>query len=138
MGEAVGGFLVKRLAVWGEEDVRLPGAGISGILGTLNRAGNDPEFVQVRYEEKASFMACAHAEFTGGVDVCTATSGPGAIHPLNGLYDAEMDRQPVVEIVGPQAPASLGGDYRQEADLRSLRGRGERVRPRVRRRPSGR
>jgi pyruvate dehydrogenase (quinone) len=74
----------------------------------------------VRHEEMAAFMACAHAKFTGEVGVCLATSGPGAIHLLNGLYDAQLDHQPVVAIVGQQALASLGGSYRQEVDLVSL------------------
>lgn len=77
-------------------------------------------FVQTRHEEMAAFMACAHAKFTGEVGVCCATSGPGAVHLLNGLYDAKMDHQPVVAIVGQQSRASLGGDYQQEVDLVSL------------------
>jgi pyruvate dehydrogenase (quinone) len=89
-------------------------------MGALHRAGNDPELFQVRHEEMASLMACAHAKFTGEVGVCLATSGPGAIHLLNGLYDAKMDHMPVVAIVGQQALASLGGDYQQEVDLVSL------------------
>jgi pyruvate dehydrogenase (quinone) len=121
MSETVGDFLVKRLSEWGVERIfGYPGDGISGILAALNRAGNEPEFVQVRHEEMASLMACAHAKFTGEVGVCFATSGPGAIHLLNGLYDAKMDHMPVVAIVGQQALASLGGDYQQEVDLQSL------------------
>ena len=121
MSETVGDFLVKRLSEWGVERIfGYPGDGISGILAALNRAGNEPEFVQVRHEEMASLMACAHAKFTGEVGVCLATSGPGAIHLLNGLYDAKMDHMPVVAIVGQQALASLGGDYQQEVDLQSL------------------
>ncbi len=121
MSETVGDFLVKRLSEWGVERIfGYPGDGISGVLAALNRAGNEPEFVQVRHEEMASLMACAHAKFTGEVGVCLATSGPGAIHLLNGLYDAKMDHVPVVAIVGQQALASLGGDYQQEVDLQSL------------------
>ena len=78
------------------------------------------QFVQVRHEEMAAFMACGHAKFTGQVGVCLATSGPGAIHLLNGLYDAQMDHQPVVAIVGQQERAALGGDYQQEVDLATL------------------
>src|SRR3954465_7701153 len=78
------------------------------------------DFVQVRHEEMAAFMACAHAKFTGQVGVCLATSGPGANHPLNGLYDAQLDHQPVVAIVGQQARAAMGGEYQQEVDLLSL------------------
>src|SRR5207244_7841396 len=84
------------------------------------RATDQIEFVQVRHEEMAAFMACAHAKFTGEVGVCVATSGPGAIHLLNGLYDAKMDHVPVVAIVGQQARAQLGGSYQQEVDLLSL------------------
>ena len=78
MSETVGDFLVKRLSEWGVERIfGYPGDGITGIMGALHRAGNDPEFVQVRHEEMASLMACAHAKFTGEVGVCLATSGPG-------------------------------------------------------------
>jgi len=121
MSETVGDFLVKRLSEWGVKRIfGYPGDGITGIMGALHRAGNDPELIQVRHEEMASFMACAHSKFTGEVGVCLATSGPGAIHLLNGLYDAKMDHRPVVAIVGQQALASLGGDYQQEVDLVSL------------------
>src|SRR5690606_5801624 len=89
-------------------------------MGAMNRAEGKIDFVQVRHEEMAAFMACGHAKFTGDVGVCMATSGPGAIHLLNGLYDAKMDHQPVVAIVGQQARAALGGDYQQEVDLISL------------------
>src|SRR3954451_11776175 len=78
------------------------------------------EFVQVRHEEMAAFMACAHAKFTGEAGVCLATSGPGAVHLLNGLYDAKLDHQSVVAIVGQQARSALGADYQQEVDLLSL------------------
>src|SRR5437660_3330352 len=97
-----------------------PGDGINGILGALGRAQGRMQFVQTRHEEMAAFMACAHAKFTGQVGVCAATSGPGAIHLLNGLYDARMDHQPVVAIVGQSARASMGGMYQQEVDLLSL------------------
>ena len=121
MSETVGDFLVKRLSEWGVKRIfGYPGDGITGIMGALNRAGNEPEFIQVRHEEMASLMACAHSKFTGEVGVCLSTSGPGAIHLLNGLYDAKMDHRPVVAIVGQQALASLGGDYQQEVDLVSL------------------
>ena len=97
-----------------------PGDGINGIVGALDRAQESLEFVQVRHEEMAAFMACGHAKFTGEVGVCLATSGPGAIHLLNGLYDAKLDHQPVVAIVGQQARAAMGGNYQQEVDLQSL------------------
>jgi pyruvate dehydrogenase (quinone) len=97
-----------------------PGDGINGIAGALNRRGGDPAFVQTRHEELAAFMASAHAKWTGEVGVCLATSGPGAVHLLNGLYDARMDHQPVVAIVGQQARLGLGSAYQQEIDLVSL------------------
>src|SRR5690348_9181920 len=121
MSNTVSDFLLQRLAAWGIKRIYgFPGDGINGILGALNRAGGDPEFIQVRHEEMAAFMACGHAKFTGEVGVCIATSGPGAIHLLNGLYDAKLDHQPVVAIVGQQAMASLGGSYQQEVDLTTL------------------
>jgi pyruvate dehydrogenase (quinone) len=97
-----------------------PGDGINGFLGALDRADGDPEFIQARHEEMAAFMACGHAKFTGEVGVCIATSGPGAIHLLNGLYDAKLDHAPVVAIVGQQKRLSLGAEYQQEVDLQTL------------------
>jgi len=121
MKDKVSDFLLKRLSEWGIKRIYgFPGDGINGILGALNRAGDMLDFVQVRHEEMAAFMACAHAKFTGEIGVCMATSGPGAVHLLNGLYDAQMDHQPVVAIVGQQARAALGGNYQQEIDLISL------------------
>jgi pyruvate dehydrogenase (quinone) len=114
-------FLLDRLSQWGISRIYgYPGDGINGILGALDRARERIRFVQVRHEEMAAFMACGHAKFTGEVGVCTATSGPGAIHLLNGLYDAKLDHQPVVAIVGQQARAALGGQYQQEVDLITL------------------
>jgi pyruvate dehydrogenase (quinone) len=121
VAETVSDFLVRRLRDWGIRRIYgYPGDGINGILGALNRAGDDPELIQVRHEEMAAFMACGHAKFTGEVGVCLATSGPGAIHLLNGLYDARMDHQPVLAIVGQQARSGLGGSYQQEVDLATL------------------
>ena len=121
MQDKVSDYLVKRLTEWGIKRVYgFPGDGINGIMGALKRAGKKLDFVQVRHEEMAAFMACAHAKFTGEVGVCMATSGPGAIHLLNGLYDAHLDHQPVVAIVGQQARAAMGGSYQQEVDLISL------------------
>jgi pyruvate dehydrogenase (quinone) len=121
MSELVGDFLLKRLAEWGVRRIfGYPGDGINGIMGALNRMDGAIQFVQTRHEEMAAFMACAHAKFTGEVGVCLATSGPGAIHLLNGLYDAKLDHQPVLAIVGQQARAALGGQYQQEVDLVSL------------------
>src|SRR3954447_26664725 len=111
MAELVADFMLKRLREWGIHRVYgYPGDGINGFLGAFDRAGGDPEFVQMRHEEMAAFAACAHAKFTGEVGVCIATSGPGAIHLLNGLYDAKLDHQPVVAIVGQQAMTALGGN----------------------------
>src|SRR5436309_4758195 len=121
MAQTVGDFLVSRLRAWGVERIYgYPGDGINGVMGALRRAENDPRFIQVRHEEMAAFMACAHAKFTGQVGVCLATSGPGAIHLLNGLYDAKMDHQPVLAIVGQQKRSALGSFYQQEVDLANL------------------
>src|SRR5215216_3178108 len=95
-----------------------PGDGIKGFLGALHES--DIEFVQTRHEEISAFAATAHAKLTGEVGVCMATSGPGAIHLLNGLYDAKLDHQPVVAIVGQQKTFSLGANYQQEVDLQVL------------------
>src|SRR2546430_12430527 len=89
-------------------------------MGALERAREKIDFVQVRHEEMAAFMACAHAKFTGEPGVCMATSGPGAIHLLNGLYDAKLDHQPVVAIVGQSSRLAIGGAYQQEVDLQNL------------------
>jgi len=121
MSDKVSDYLLKRLSAWGVKRIYgYPGDGINGILGGLERHQDLFEFVQVRHEEMAAFMATAHAKFTGEVGVCLATSGPGAIHLLNGLYDAKMDHQPVVAIVGQSARAAIGGNYQQEVDLVSL------------------
>ena len=121
MSKTVSDFLVERLSAWNVKRIfGFPGDGINGIIGAVGRATDTIDFVQVRHEEMAAFMACAHAKFTDEVGVCMATSGPGAIHLLNGLYDAKMDHQPVVAIVGQQARAAMGGNYQQEVDLISL------------------
>src|SRR5947199_10472373 len=121
MADTVGEFIVRRLREWGITRVYgYPGDGINGVFAALRKADNQPRFIQARHEEMAAFMACAHAKFTGEVGVCIATSGPGAIHLLNGLYDAKLDHQPVVAIVGQQARSSLGGSYQQEVDLVTL------------------
>ena len=121
MADTVGDFLVARLREWGIRRIYgFPGDGINGILGALNRARDALEFIQVRHEEMAAFMACGHAKFTGEVGVCLATSGPGAIHLLNGLYDAKLDHQPVVAIVGQSARTVIGGSFQQEVDLTTL------------------
>src|SRR5436309_1984193 len=109
VGELVADYVLKRLSEWGVRRIYgYPGDGINAFLGAFDRAGGDPEFIQARHEEMAAFMACGHAKFTEEVGVCIATSGPGAIHLLNGLYDGKLDHQPVVAIVRQQAMASLG------------------------------
>ncbi len=117
----VADFLLERLRTWGVDKVfAFPGDGINGILAAWGRADNDPKFVQARHEEMAAFEAVGYAKFTGRVGVCMATSGPGAIHLLNGLYDAKLDHVPVVAIVGQTSRSAMGGSYQQEVDLLSL------------------
>ncbi len=120
MAKTVGDFILERLVQWGIRRVfGFPGDGINGIFGGFHKV-KELDLVQVRHEEMAAFMACAHAKFTGQVGVCMATSGPGAIHLLNGLYDAKMDHQPVVAIVGQSAREAMGGSFQQEVDLPNL------------------
>jgi pyruvate dehydrogenase (quinone) len=120
MAETISDYLWNRLAAWGVGRVYgYPGDGINGLMGSLAKK-KELRFIQVRHEEMAALAACAHAKFTGEPGVCLATSGPGAIHLLNGLYDAKMDHQPVVAIVGQTARPALGGTYQQEVDLLSL------------------
>jgi pyruvate dehydrogenase (quinone) len=114
-------FILNRLTEWGIKRVYgYPGDGINGLLGAFHQVGDKLEFIQTRHEEIASFAATAHAKFTDEVGVCMATSGPGAIHLLNGLYDAKLDHQPVVAIIGQQKRMSLGANYQQEVDLNTL------------------
>lgn len=121
MGTNVSDQILTRIAEWGTRHVfGYAGDGINGILGAFNRDAHGLKFVQARHEEMAAFMACAYAKFTGRTGVCLATSGPGAIHLLNGLYDAKMDHQPVVAIVGQTARTAIGGAYQQEVDLQNL------------------
>jgi pyruvate dehydrogenase (quinone) len=121
MSENVAAYMLNRLIDWGVERVYgYPGDGINGLLGAFHDVGDRLEFVQVRHEEIAAFAATAHAKFTDDFGVCMATSGPGAIHLLNGLYDAKLDKQPVVAIVGQQPRTALGADYQQEVDLVTL------------------
>src|SRR5436189_2731295 len=121
MSQNTAAFMLNRLHEWGVDRIYgYPGDGINGLLGAFHEVGDRVEFVQCRHEEIAAFAATAHAKLTGEVGVCLATSGPGAIHLLNGLYDAKLDHQPVVAIVGQQKRMSLGGNYQQEVDLNSL------------------
>ena len=120
MAQTTSDYLINRLYEWGITRIfGYPGDGINGLMGAL-RKFEKIDFIQVPHEENAAFMACGYAKFTGDVSVCMATSGPGAIHLLNGLYDAKMDHQPVVAIIGQQARAAMGGSYQQEVDLISL------------------
>ena len=117
----VADYLLERLRGWGVDKVfAFPGDGINGILAAWGRADNQPKFVQSRHEEMSAFEAVGYAKFTGRVGVCMATSGPGAIHLLNGLYDAKLDHVPVVAIVGQTNRSAMGGSYQQEVDLLSL------------------
>jgi pyruvate dehydrogenase (quinone) len=114
-------YMLRRLREWGVRRVYgYPGDGSNGLNLAFHELGDEIAFVQVRHEELAAFAATGHAKLTGEAGVCMATSGPGAIHLLNGLYDAKLDHQPVVALVGQQKRMSLGGDYQQEVDLRSL------------------
>jgi pyruvate dehydrogenase (quinone) len=121
MAQNVADFVIDRLGAWGVRRLYgYPGDGINGFMSALRRAGDRFEFVQARHEENAALMACAHAKFGGGLGVCLVTSGPGAIHALNGLYDARLDHQPVLAIAGQQPRSVLGSAYGQEVDLGTL------------------
>lgn len=121
MAEDVADFVLKRLREWNVEQVfAYPGDGINGLVAAFGRSDNKPQFIQARHEEMAAFEAVGYAKFSGRVGVCMATSGPGAVHLLNGLYDAKLDRVPVVAIVGQTARSAMGGSYQQEVDLQSL------------------
>src|SRR5919107_1354405 len=121
MAETVGDFVLRRLREWGVEQVfAYPGDGINGIVAAFGKADDIPAFIQSRHEEMSAFQAVGYAKFSGRVGVCMATSGPGAIHLLNGLYDAKLDHVPVVAIVGQTERSAMGGSYQQEIDLLSL------------------
>jgi pyruvate dehydrogenase (quinone) len=121
MSQNVSEFVWHRLSEWGLSRVYgYPGDGVGGLDVALEKARDFMQYVQVRHEEMAAFMASAHAKFTGQVGLCYATSGPGAIHLLTGLYDAKADHVPVVAIVGQQARTALGASYQQEVDLQNL------------------
>ncbi len=121
MSQTVATYLLERLQAWGIDQVfAYPGDGINGILGAWVKADSSPQFIQARHEEMAAFEAVGYAKFSGKVGVCMATSGPGAIHLLNGLYDAKLDHVPVVAIVGQTDRTAMGGSYQQEVDLAML------------------
>ena len=117
----VADHLLHRLREWDVQQVfGYPGDGINGLLGAFSRADDQPRFIQSRHEEMSAFQAVGYAKFSGRVGVCAATSGPGAIHLLNGLYDAKLDHVPVVAVVGQTERSAMGGSYQQEVDLLSL------------------
>ncbi len=122
----VADYTIERLYAWGVRRIfGYPGDGVNGLVAAVDRfersrRGEAIAFVQVRHEEQAAFMATAHAKFTGELGVCLATSGPGAIHLLNGLYDAKADHVPVLAIAGQAATSAIGSEYQQEVDLPSL------------------
>src|SRR4051794_34801524 len=121
MTPTVADVLLSRLREWGVRQVfGFPGDGINGLLAAWGRAGDDPQFVQARHEEMAALEAAGFASFGGRPGVRAATSGPGAIPLLNGLYDAKLDPVPVVAIVGQPARSAMGGSYQQEVDLLTL------------------
>src|SRR5690242_15697159 len=121
MTQTVADVVLSRLREWGVRQVfGFPGDGINGLLAAWGRADDKPQFVQARHEEMSAFEAVGYAKFSGDVGVCVATSGPGAIHLLNGLYDAKLDHVPVVAIVGQTTRSAMGGEYQQEVDLLSL------------------
>ncbi|MFF3818511.1 thiamine pyrophosphate-requiring protein [Streptomyces bluensis] len=121
MSTKVADHVLQRLREWGVTDIfSYPGDGINGLLAAWGRAENQPRFVQARHEEMAAFQAVGYAKFSGRLGVCAATSGPGAIHLLNGLYDAKLDHVPVLAIVGQTDRTAMGGSYQQEVDLHTL------------------
>ena len=121
MAETVGDHVLQRLREWGVEQVfAYPGDGINGIVAAFGKADDSPAFIQARHEEMCALQAVGYAKFSGKVGVCLATSGPGAIHLLNGLYDAKLDHVPVVAIVGQTERSAMGGSYQQEVDLQAL------------------
>src|SRR5438477_12859409 len=114
-------IVIDRLLEWGVQVVfGLPGDGINGFIEALRQRRDRIRFVLVRHEEAAAFMASGYAKYTGRLGVCLATSGPGAIHLLNGLYDAKLDGAPVLALTGQTYHDLLGTRYQQEVDLLSL------------------
>ncbi|AYN38519.1 thiamine pyrophosphate-requiring protein [Streptomyces dangxiongensis] len=121
MSTKVSDHILGRLRAWGVEQVfGYPGDGINGLLAAWGRAEDRPRFIQSRHEEMSAFEAVGYAKFSGRIGVCAATSGPGAIHLLNGLYDAKLDHVPVLAVVGQTDRTAMGGSYQQEVDLHTL------------------
>src|SRR5919205_3525871 len=121
MAHTAADLLIEGLAAWGVDTVfGLPGDGIDGIMEALRKAADRIRFIHVRHEEAAAFMACAYAKYTGKLGVCLATSRPGGIHPLNGLYDAKLDGQPVLAITGMTYHDLIGTFYQQDVNTERL------------------
>jgi pyruvate dehydrogenase (quinone) len=121
MAATVGDVVLERLRQWNVRQVfGYPGDGINGLLAAWGRSDNSPQFVQARHEEMSAFEAVGFAKFSGEIGVCAATSGPGGIHLLNGLYDAKLDHVPVLALVGQTERSAMGGSYQQEIDMLSL------------------
>src|SRR5213082_3740676 len=121
MAKTVADLFIDRLIDWDVDTIfGFPGDGVNGIFEALRTREDKIRFIQVRHEEAAAFAACGYAKYTGNLGVCLATSGPGGIHLLNGLYDAKMDGQPVLALTGQQYSDLLGTSYQQEVDLLTL------------------
>src|SRR5690348_4444708 len=121
MANRTADLLIDRLIEWGVDTIfGFPGDGINGIFEALRTRQDKVQFVQVRHEEAAAFAACGYAKYTGGLGVCLATSGPGGVHLLNGLYDAKLDGQPVLAITGHTFHDLIGTHYQQDVDLDKL------------------
>src|SRR5690349_22293044 len=121
MADTASDLLMDILIDWNVEIIfGLPGDGINGLMEALRKRKDKIRFIQVRHEEAAAFMACAYAKYTGRLGVCLATSGPGGIHLLNGLYDAKLDGQPVLAITGHTFHDLIGTHYQQDVDLDKL------------------
>ena len=121
MAQTAADVLIETLEDWGVSVVfGMPGDGINGIMEALRARQDRVRFVQVRHEESAAFMACAYARFTGKLGVCVATSGPGAVHLLNGLYDAKLDQQPVLAITGMPYHDLIGTHTQQDVETDKL------------------
>ncbi len=133
MAKTAADRMIEALTEWGVDTIfGLPGDGINGIMEALRTHQDRVRFIQVRHEEAAAFAACGNAKFTGRLGVCLATSGPGAIHLLNGLYDAKMDGAPVLALTGQMYSDLLGTSYQQEVDLSGQRPLPSWARPRPR------
>src|SRR5437764_10009843 len=121
MANTAADILVKNIIDWGVDTVfGLPGDGINGIMEALRTRQDKVRFIQVRHEEAAAFMACAYAKYTGKLGCCLATSGPGGIHLLNGLYDAKMDQAPVLALTGQTYSDLKGSQFQQEVNMARL------------------